>query len=245
MGGLAYGRSEAKLTYYQCPHDPANPRHAASTPDHPRTVKAPARTLDQITGLFFAQHVFGERRAELLAAQLPATDTAAQADRDQRAAAIQARLKKITSGQDSCILELEQLPADPADTAAAMRARIRARFGELHAEREQLQSQLGSLAATAPKACDPALLDELPLAGDILPGLPDDLKARLLDAFDIQILWNKTDRQATVHAEITDATLQALPAILNPDQDGYDDTSEEAAGEAGSVEDLFETPIGA
>ena len=28
-------------------------------------------------------------------------------------------------------------------------------------------------------------LDDLPLAGDILPGLPDDLEARLFDAFDL------------------------------------------------------------
>ncbi len=38
--------------------------------------------------------------------------------------------------------------------------------------------------------------------------------------------WNKTAGQATVFAEITDATLQALPGILNPGQDGYDDTNE-------------------
>ena len=82
-----------------------------------------------------------------------------------------------------------------------------------------------------------------PLAGDILPGLPPDLKARLFEAFDIQILWNKPGRQATVHAEITDATLQALPAILNPGQDGYDDTSEQPADDLAAGEDLFETPI--
>ena len=79
-----------------------------------------------------------------------------------------------------------------------MRGRIRARFADLHAEREQLDAQLAALAATTPRAADPALLDELPLAGDILPGLPPDLKARLLEAFDIQVLWNKPGRQATV-----------------------------------------------
>ena len=87
------------------------------------------------------------------------------------------------------------------------------------------------------------MLDELPLAGNILPGLPPALKSRLLDAFDIQILWNKPGRQATVHAEITDATLRALPAILNPGQDVYDDTDDVSAGEDQSMEDLFETPM--
>jgi site-specific DNA recombinase len=243
MAGRTAGR-RGEFTYYKCPYDPANPRHAAACPHHPRTLQAPEPQLDQVTGLFFARHVFGPGRAALLAAQLPASDADAAADRDARAAALRARLKKITTGQDSCILELEQLPADPADTAAAaMRTRIRTRFGELHAEREQLQAQLDTLTASTPRAADTSLLDELPLAGDILPGMPPELKARLFDAFDLTILWNKQDRQATICAEITDATLLALPGILNPGQDGYDDTSEHASGQPGVMEDLFESPI--
>jgi hypothetical protein len=124
-----------------------------------------------------------------------------------------------------------------------MRASIAGRFAELHDERQHLQARLDTLTAETPKGADTSLLDELPLAGDILPGMPDGLKARLLAAFDIQILWNKPGRQVTVHAEITDATLKALPGILNPAQDGYDVTDENAAGEAESVEDLFEAPI--
>jgi hypothetical protein len=124
-----------------------------------------------------------------------------------------------------------------------MRTRIRVRFSDLHAEREQLNTQLAALAAARPKAADTTLLDELPLAGDILLGLPPDLKTRLFEAFDLQILWNKPGRQATVFAEITDATLKALPAILNPDLDGYDDTSEDRQGDTASREGLFEAPI--
>ena len=72
---------------------------------------------------------------------------------------------------------------------------------------------------------DPALLDEIPYAGDVLPDLPLALKARLLAAFDITVLWNKPGNQVTVRAVITDATLRALPDILNPGQDGYHDTA--------------------
>jgi hypothetical protein len=46
-----------------------------------------------------------------------------------------------------------------------------------------------------------------------------------------------------VHAEITEATLRALPALLNPGQDGYDDTAGTTPGETADVEDLFESPI--
>jgi hypothetical protein len=157
---------------------------------------------------------------------------------------LQARLNRIETAQNSCILELEQLPADPADTAAAaMRGRIRARFAQLHTDREQIEAQLTALAQATPKAADPTLLDQLPMPGDILPGLPPQLKAELFQAFDLQILWNKPGRQATVYAEITDATLQALPAILDPGRDGYDDTADETPGDPDSVEYLFESPI--
>ena len=45
-------------------------------------------------------------------------------------------------------------------------------------------------------------------------------------------------------AEITEATLQALPGILDPGRDGYDDTADEHPGDTGSVEHLFEPLIG-
>jgi hypothetical protein len=38
-------------------------------------------------------------------------------------------------------------------------------------------------------------------------------------------LWNKTDGQATVTTTITETTLAALPATLDPGQDGYHDTT--------------------
>ena len=62
---------------------------------------------------------------------------------------------------------------------------------------------------------------------------------------DLQVLWNKPGKQATVFAEITEATLQALPALLHPGQDGYDDTADNASSQAADVEDLFESPIAA
>jgi hypothetical protein len=136
------------------------------------------------------------------------------------------------------------LPADPADTAsAAMRARIRARFADLHHEREQIETQLQALAKTTPQATDPALLDELPALGDILPSLPPALKARLFAAFGLEILWNKPGQQVTVFVEITENTLQAIPGITDPGQDGYHDTSTETStGDTAPMWDLGNAP---
>lgn len=230
MTGTTYDLPAGTITYYPCPHNPATPKHAADHPDHPRTVQAPETRLDEIVGRFFAIRVFGPGRAAQLAAQLPATDADAAAARDAEAARLQARIRRIETAQNSQILELEDLPADPADTAAAaMRARIRARFADLHHEREQIETQLANLAKTTPAATDPALLDELPVLGDILPGLPPALKARLLAAFGIEILSNKPGQQVTVFAEITEATLQA---ITDPSQDGYHDTRPQTGTDA-------------
>ena len=198
---------------------PARPRHPQARrqlPDHPRTVQAPEILLDQIVGAFFADRIFGPGRAALLAAQLPATDADAIADRDAQAAGLKARIKRIETAQNSKILELEDLPADPADTAAAaMRARIRARFADLHDEREQIETQLAALAKTTPAADRPCWTSSR-LLGDILPGLPPGLKARLFAAFDLEILWNKPGQQVTVCAEITENTLQAITGITDP-----------------------------
>jgi hypothetical protein len=37
-------------------------------------------------------------------------------------------------------------------------------------------------------------------------------------------LWNKPGQQATVHAESTKTTFQAVSAIFDPSQDGFHDT---------------------
>ena len=49
-----------------------------------------------------------------------------------------------------------------------MRTRITDRFAELHHEREQVTTQQAALKAVVPQAADPTLLEDLPLAGDIL-----------------------------------------------------------------------------
>jgi hypothetical protein len=54
--------------YYRCPHDAANPRHAAAHPDH-GPVSVSELAIMTALAQFFDQYVFGPDRA----AQLPAT----------------------------------------------------------------------------------------------------------------------------------------------------------------------------
>ena len=166
--------------------------------------------------------MFGPERAALLAAHLPATDADAAATLDAGKTVLRTKLRQNAAAKKAQILAQEQLPPD--DAADEMRARIFERYAELRAEGQQLQARLDTLDATTPRAADTTLLDELPLLGDILPGLPPRLKAELFDAFDLCIWWNKQGGQATLRAELTEATLQALPFLIDPSHDGYHDT---------------------
>jgi hypothetical protein len=200
--------------YYLCPHDPANPRHTAAHPDHPH-VSIREDTLVQALAGFFDQYVFGHDRAALLAAQLPATAAGHAAQQARQIAHLDAQLTRIEAAERGLITELEA-PADPADPAtAAYRARIRARYAELYAERTKTEAERAALQATAPQGNDPTLLDELPTAASVLAGAPPRIKEALLAAFDIYALYSKDTNQVTIRAVLTEDTPGIIAALLN------------------------------
>ena len=73
----------------------------------------------------------------------------------------------------------------------------------------------------AQPANDPTLLDELPYLGDILSEAPAALTERLLDAFDVQAVYNRDKGQVTIHATLTDATPQAIKDLLTDPRAGH------------------------
>jgi site-specific DNA recombinase len=205
-----------EYVYYACQHDPANPRQAAAHPDHPRVISVREDHLLTAISEFFATRVFGPDRAALLAQTLPATAAEDAARRDQQAAALRKKLRKIDAAENAHAREIEQLAHLDANTAAisALRTRIIARFTELEEERAQLNTQLTDLDKTTPEAGDPALLGLLPILGDILTGAPTRLQQQLHAAFGLQIVYKRETHQVTIHAEITTSTPDALAAIL-------------------------------
>ena len=54
----------------------------------------------------------------------------------------------------------------------------------------------------------------MPFLGDILTSAPADLTERLLDAFDVQAIYNRDKHQVTIHATITDATPKTIRDLL-------------------------------
>ena len=163
---------------------------------------------------FFTERVFGPDRAAMLAAALPASTAAARPAPPQRAEGLRRSSPKSTLSERALVTELET-PVDPADPAAqALRNRVRARFTELYTERTSIETELATLETAPAEQDDPTLLDELPTLGDILTDAPAALTERLLDAFDIQAVYNRDKHQVTIHATITDATPQAVRDLL-------------------------------
>ena len=164
---------------------------------------------------FFTERVFGPDRAAQLTTRLPATAAGRAERRDEQAAAIRRKIARLDTAETALIIELET-PANPSDPAAqALRQRIRARFTDLYTQRTTLETELAALEeAPALPANDPTLLDELPYLGDILTHAPAALTERLLDAFDVQAIYNRDKNQVTIHATLTDATPQAIKDLL-------------------------------
>ena len=157
--------------------------------------------------------MFGPDRAALLKAQLPADAKQQAARRATLARHLDQQLAKNEVAQQALITELET-PADPGDPAAtALRERIRARYRELHTEQKTLEAQRDQLDVATTEVSDPALLDALPILGDILTGAPAGLAEQLFEAFHLQAVFSKQHRQVTIRVTITDATPQAVARL--------------------------------
>ena len=202
-------------TYYVCQYDPANPRHVAAAPDHPRTVSAREDLLLRRAARHPHRLHPGPRPQRTARRTAPRRRRRQEGEDRHQAAALHKRLKQIDTAQDSLIHDLGILPTDPADTAAhAMRARIHAHFTDLHHQRETIEAQLKALASDPGRGNDPDLLDELPELSGRLDELPEHIQAALFAAFDIQVLWNPPMNQATFFATITDTTPGLVTELL-------------------------------
>jgi hypothetical protein len=117
---------------------------------------------------------------------------------------------------------------------------VLARFTELEDERTQINTQLTDLAKTHTGPGDPALLDALPLLGDLLADAPARLQQQLYQAFDLQALYKKNMHQVNIHVTITDSSPRAVAAIIN-DADAHP-TTPDPIGQA-HFSDLAQSPI--
>ena len=105
-------------------------------------------------------------------------------------------------------------PRRPRRPPPALGQRIRARYSELHTEHTTLQAQRDDIGTIVGDISDPALLDELPILGDILTDATADLAEQLFQAFHLQSVYSKELQQITIRVTITDAIPHAITRLL-------------------------------
>jgi DNA invertase Pin-like site-specific DNA recombinase len=224
--------------YYKCPHDPGNPRLAAQYPDHPHVSLREDALIQALSWQFFDRYVFGHDRAELLAAQLPATAAGKAEARARQDKHLRAELARIDTAEAGLITELQQLGSDTSPATQAYRTRIRASNAGLYAQRTAIEAKLAEIQAAAPPDNDPGLLDQLPIAARVLADAPDRIKAALLDAFQIQALYNKDMNQVTIWATLTEDTPRTIAALLEDPRTGNDTAARPAPPAPAAVSQL-------
>ena len=236
----AANKIPTEYAYYVCQFNPRTPSHVAAAPDHPRTVQVREDVLLAETFRGLSAYALAPGREQRLAELIPHTATARQAQHDRQAAALAKRLKRLTARQDNLMRELDE-SFDMADEAGeAYRRRIRADYAALHTERKDIETQLTELAADAIPAPAPDLVSLLPEVTADLAALPPALQAELLDAFDIQIIWNAPMRQATIRATITDTTPSIVTALLTR---ASDDPATQATATPATSTDTSPAPL--
>jgi site-specific DNA recombinase len=206
----------AGYIYYDCPHRTTNPRHYAAHPDHPTTVRVREDDLLTVIRQFCDERVFGPDRAAMLARQLPASAADAAHRRDQQVTALRKRLRQIDASERAHAREIEALTSieDGSPALEALRSRIIERFKELEAERAEINTQLAALERQAEHDNDPALLNALPQITGAFDRIPTRLRAALLQALGLELVYNKEDHQVSIYVTITPATPHTLAAII-------------------------------
>jgi site-specific DNA recombinase len=218
------GTPDVPITYYRCPHNPANPRHLAAAPDHPASLVVREDAISAALRQFCDERLFGPDRARLLAASYPAAAADQAARRDRRAATLRKRLDRITASEDAHAAGLLAESQASERAVTALRARTLARLTELQADHDKITAELDALTAPDPSAPatpgNPDLLDLLPRLAGLLDDAPPRLIAQLLDAIDFQGIYNKADNQITLRAAITRSTPDALAALITDSHPG-------------------------
>ncbi|HUY44140.1 MAG TPA: recombinase family protein [Streptosporangiaceae bacterium] len=203
-------------TYYLCPHDTRNPRHAAAAPDHPHTVTICEEHLYHAICQFFAERIFGPERAALLSELLPANAADDAARKDKQAAKLRRRLRQIDTAEEAHTSEIEAL-ATTSGNPKALQGHARPPPRPLHRARSRTRHHhhRASHPDRPARPLDQPRTARRPApAPALLPDMPRKLRRRLYQAFDLNLIYKHDTNQVTIRATITDSTPETVAAII-------------------------------
>ena len=202
------GRAPRGTSYYVCA-----PKSGYTAEGHPGNASIWVREEALVRGVnaFLADRVFGQYRADLLAANLTMLDQANRGERDRQIAALRRSIIDTETRSRRLIRNLEL--ADEPDQD--MIRDINERRAELRAERDDLRRQLTEIEEHVSQETNPALLQALPVGSVDLEALPDGLSRRLFEAVRLEIYYNRETNIARCKITLTAETIPAVCASAN------------------------------
>jgi len=209
------GKDIRGVTYYRCNTNLKDHRMAERFPDHPSSLVVQEDVLLAAIEAFMTEHVFGERRMELLREYLDEASARAYAEHGQRVASLEARIADAEKSRRRLIRELERLP-DDEELAESLRADIHERYRERETERRSLVAELVEVQGHKPPPPeDPTLLDAMPRLALSLDGMPDDEQRDLFSAFALVVRYDKRRNVADVSVTISDELAETISVDLD------------------------------
>ena len=217
-GRRMIGHHGKGATYYRCEARRDDPHILEDFSDHPRSVSVREDVLSAAVEAFFADRIFGEGRARLLAQHFSEAEARAHAEHAQRVANLEARIAAHEQTKRRLVREMATLPDDD-DLANTMRGDLREEYYREERARRTLVEELDQLRAQEPPPPeDPALLEELPRIPVTLDGVPEELVRDLFSAFSLAVQYDRLRDEIQLSVTLTDSLATAIRQT-DPDDD--------------------------
>jgi site-specific DNA recombinase len=204
MHGRQRVKANKTYTYMTCDYGRTYGREAADRIDgHGQWLSTREDVLLPLVERFFQQRVFGPMRMQKLARQLDAHGK--RSNKEARDA--ETRMRRQVADLDHAIgLQIEAIEKGIEPELVAQR------IAELREEKEQIETTLRGLQPQVPADHTGlnASLERLPDLSKQLRTAPHEIKRALFDAFELRIVYDKTQNRVQISATITETVADTL-----------------------------------
>ena len=223
-----HGRQRTKpnktYTYMTCDYGRTYGREAADQIDgHGQWLSVREDIMLPLVERFFQQRIFGPMRMQKLARQLDAHSR--RSNRDTRATQTKMR-RQVVDLDHAIALQIEAIEKGiPPELVGP-------RITQLRAEKEQIETALHELQpqAAADHADLTASLERLPDLTQQLRDATPEVKRALFDAFELRIVYDKTQNRVQISATITEAVAETLQNAKDLPKEAFTVPQKDIAG---------------
>lgn len=206
-----YGSVQKAKTYYRCSYGRSYGRAAADAIEgHGLWCSVREDLLLPFVERFFSERVFGPMRLDLLREQLLAEGATIAADAEREQAQLRRKLSELDTAIERQLVAIEQ-GVEPK--------LIGERITQLRAEREQVEAALRDTTPVAPTNDDELVetLRQLPDLSERLRNADEATKRLVFDAFDLRIVFDKTNGRVRISATVYEHVGDLLGGVAQDD----------------------------